>query len=757
MKLSKIALLIVTTVSLLCGIIFWLGSIHALVPEIHFRFNPYALFSLTAVFVNAFLIVLLWKRVRASVIGTWFFVFLGTTFFWALAESLQRLSATPEQAIFWQSSAVFGWTLVPFAYLCFVLCYIDKQEMISRIPFQIGIYLTITGVLYAHFKAGLIVVGANNLERWGYDGLNKPFLNVFTVWLMTFFLTAITLLISDYRSSHSVRKRKQIKLLVIAALIPVIGGSTTDLIIPGIFRENVVPVATLLIAVQGAITAYGIARYQLFTVNPVSLSAEIMKTLPQPVIGTDEKFEIQFMNASATKLFHQYAPFLGKNIKSLVGKENSMQIQDAISSSGASQVVSLERIDLDLKDGEVVLQTQISKINEGKEGYIFAMADITHQALSLQIIEKQVRVRTSLYKLERARLLASVEGLRQGFIMVDKHHHIVLHNKQAQSIFPNVQLTLPSDGMAPTKVSILDDSLGVSTESWVKPVIQKNHFVEIDDFEVGKFILDIDILPISVDGKVIGVAMLFDDVTDKVMAQRSKDEFFSIASHELRTPLTAIRGNTSMILGYYNDKLNKDMKDMLGDIHSSSLRLIEIVNDFLDTSRLEQGRMQFNYQDVQISKIIEKVATETSAFAKEKGNTIKIDKSIAELPLVHVDSNKIEQVIYNLIGNSLKFTEKGKIIIQGAVIDNRVKIRISDSGRGISKDGKKLLFKKFQQTGSSILTRDTTKGTGLGLYISRLIMENMRGSIGLEHSEPGVGTAFYFMVPVAEAGDKKHE
>jgi signal transduction histidine kinase len=110
---------------------------------------------------------------------------------------------------------------------------------------------------------------------------------------------------------------------------------------------------------------------------------------------------------------------------------------------------------------------------------------------------------------------------------------------------------------------------------------------------------------------------------------------------------------------------------------------------------------------------------------------------------------RIKQVIYNLIGNSSKFTEQGSITVSGQADDHFIYVSITDTGRGMAPEAQKLLFRKFQQAGSSLLERDTTKGTGLGLYISKQIIELSGGKIGLAKSEPGVGSTFTFSLPRA--------
>jgi len=253
--------------------------------------------------------------------------------------------------------------------------------------------------------------------------------------------------------------------------------------------------------------------------------------------------------------------------------------------------------------------------------------------------------------------------------------------------------------------------------------------------------------------------VLFEDITEQEVLNRSKDEFFSIASHELRTPLTAIRGNASMIMDFFTEQMkDKQLEEMVHDIHGSSTRLIDIVNDFLDVSRLEQGKVTYTYEEVALDEVIETVMYEMKAMLQEKHLALEFDnKTLGVLPKIWTDRNRLKQIIYNMVGNAAKFTDKGSISIEAKVEGPLLKVYVIDTGRGISAEGQKLLFHKFQQAGSSLLTRDTTRGTGLGLYISKMMVENMGGTMALEHSEEGKGSTFSFTMPIANEALKQVE
>jgi signal transduction histidine kinase len=253
---------------------------------------------------------------------------------------------------------------------------------------------------------------------------------------------------------------------------------------------------------------------------------------------------------------------------------------------------------------------------------------------------------------------------------------------------------------------------------------------------------------------MVGSVMIMEDTTEKKVMERSRDEFFSIASHELRTPLTAIRGNADMILEYYKEQLkDPSLKEMVSDMHNSSVRLITIVNDFLDTSRLEQGKIEFKTAPFDVVQLVRDTLREYDVTGSRRKLSLELAEVKGSLPLVMADRDRTRQILINLIGNAVKFTEKGGVTISLEPSDKKMKISVTDTGKGIPVESQHLLFHKFQQAASSILTRDDTRGTGLGLYISRLLAEGMAGSLELGHSEAGKGSTFVVELPSAPEKD----
>lgn len=364
-------------------------------------------------------------------------------------------------------------------------------------------------------------------------------------------------------------------------------------------------------------------------------------------------------------------------------------------------------------------------------------------------VERKVEERSRELGEQKMRLLASVSSLTVGFIMTDESNNVITINQVAKNIMcgsEKQRLSLDH------KCTLSDIEGELKSAIDLRALIdrskkeQKSYIVKELPFR-GK-LLKILVTPTKNASEVIGCVVLIDDITEEKLVERSKDEFFSIASHELRTPLTAIRGNTSLIKQFYADKLqDKDLKEMIEDIHESSIRLIGIVNDFLNVSRLELRKMKFNKDEFDVEELAQNVVKEYVAIGAVKKLYLKVEKSPSPLPLVIADKDRIKEVLINLVGNSIKFTENGGITISFEPKQGYVKVMVKDTGRGVSETGRALLFRKFQQAGKSLFTRDAIHGTGLGLYISKMMIEGMGGQIGLESSEVGKGSVFAFFIP----------
>lgn len=229
----------------------------------------------------------------------------------------------------------------------------------------------------------------------------------------------------------------------------------------------------------------------------------------------------------------------------------------------------------------------------------------------------------------------------------------------------------------------------------------------------------------------------------------AKSEFISIASHQLRTPLTAIKGYISMMLEGDFGVLTKEERSSLGKVSDSSERLIRLVEDLLNISRIESGRLQFNFTEVSLEEMVGSVVEELSQAAAKKGLRFNYLKPPAPLSKVRIDEEKIRQVVMNLTDNAVKYTKKGSVTVSLREADGLVEFCVADSGMGVSKKDLSNLFQKFSRgTGTSLIH---TEGTGLGLYVAKMMMESHRGRIWAESDGEGRGSKFCFTLPVVNA------
>jgi len=204
-----------------------------------------------------------------------------------------------------------------------------------------------------------------------------------------------------------------------------------------------------------------------------------------------------------------------------------------------------------------------------------------------------------------------------------------------------------------------------------------------------------------------------------------------------------------MLQDFWTKLKDKEKKEMVGDAIIGSKRLLAIVNDFLDISRLEQGKVPLEKEPIDLTDAIEKSMHELKVLSDSKNVEIIFHKPELPLPSVTADEARVKQILINLISNALAYTEKGSITLSIEKVEKNVSVSITDTGKGIPLENQTLLFRKFQQASAAVLSRETTKGTGLGLYISKLLVEQMGGTIELVNSVPLEGSTFRFSLPIS--------
>ena len=238
-------------------------------------------------------------------------------------------------------------------------------------------------------------------------------------------------------------------------------------------------------------------------------------------------------------------------------------------------------------------------------------------------------------------------------------------------------------------------------------------------------------------------------ITEMRELDRLKSKFLANMSHELRTPLNSIIGFSRVIIKGIDGPITDLQEQDLSAIYNSGQHLLRLINDILDLSKIDAGKMELAFDDVNVAELVQSVVPTVNGLIKDKPITLE-QKVEPNIPIIRADAMRLRQVMINLLSNAAKFTEGGTITISAEVQTNssgqpEVIIKVSDTGTGIALEDRNKLFQPFSQVDSSPTRK--TGGTGLGLSISRRLVELHGGLIDVT-SEIGKGSTFYFTLPL---------
>jgi signal transduction histidine kinase len=223
-------------------------------------------------------------------------------------------------------------------------------------------------------------------------------------------------------------------------------------------------------------------------------------------------------------------------------------------------------------------------------------------------------------------------------------------------------------------------------------------------------------------------------------------------SHELRTPLNAILGYTELILDQIYGEPPKKMSEVLIRVQTNGRHLLGLINDVLDLSKIEAGQLALSLSDYSLTDIVNGVFTTVEPLAAAKQLALDVDVA-PNLPIGRGDERRLSQVLLNIVGNAVKFTDSGRVAIRASAANGSFKLAVRDTGPGIGQGDEKRIFEEFQQADSSATKKKG--GTGLGLAIAKRIIEMHGGEIAVE-SKLGAGSTFYVNIPVRVESQAGH-
>ena len=381
------------------------------------------------------------------------------------------------------------------------------------------------------------------------------------------------------------------------------------------------------------------------------------------------------------------------------------------------------------------LDTPIPEIGEHNE--------IGKMASALRVFKENAHAR----QLAEVELRAVLDNAMDGIIVIDSSGQVRSANPAACALFgyevsellgQNVKMLMPEE-----IAQRHDGYLQAYLQTGKAHIIGTTRELEGEREDGERFPLELGITEIRRAEDRMFVGMLR-DITERKRLERMKSEFVSTVSHELRTPLTSILGSLGLIRGGAAGELTDQSRQMVEIAHNSAERLVRLINDILDTEKIESGRMQFQMEALDLMTLLERSIEENRGYGERHGVGLVWQRGHPRLEVLG-DRDRLLQVMANLLSNAIKYSPRGDDVRIGLEAhDGSVTIRVTDHGPGIPEEFHERIFMRFSQADSS----DTREkgGTGLGLAISKAIVERHGGKIGFE-TRAGEGTTFYVTLP----------
>lgn len=620
---------------------------------------------------------------------------------------------------------------------------VRTPKIIFRIAFVITVVVALLSLLTPYIDKDELAVGAERIVTYG---------DLYFSWLIVFFanllLGFIVLVLKIKKSSGFVRM--QLSYLMLGFLLFIGIGGTMNVIMPyfgNYTLQQFGPLTTILFV---GVTTYAIVKHRLLNIR-LLVARSVAYSILVLLIGLLYSFTVLFIGRAFFGIivsFNQeviyvlFVLFIAITFQPL--KEITRKITDRFlykSEYKPNLLLSqlnntmLQTIELDLLIEKTLFEI-VNGVHLSKGAVVIFKEDVIYK-------KKIIGQHPELF----------VDDTY--FLELAKERRILVHQEE-----DNVH------------IQELLEKLGVST---VIPLItgEKLHGIMLLGEKLsGEIITEEDIQFLGIFGPVFAVVIenskayeeikdfniTLQDQVDKATSElrmanehlkeldKLKDEFVAIASHELRTPMNVIRGNLWLILNKHKNLAPEDQAKIQVSLDSAQ-HLISLVSDILDVSAIEGKRIKLNPVKINIRELIQALIDEMDSLAKQK--KIRFSSEIHEEVVAFADPNKVKQVLTNLVGNAFKFTpEGGEIIILAKKKDNFCDVSVKDTGPGIKKEDMSKLFTKFGKLETSFSASTNMTGVGLGLYISKNLIEMSKGEMRIE-SEVGKGTTFSFTLPIS--------
>ena len=681
-----------------------------------------------------------------------FSLFAFAVAFWSLSYFFWQTSLNYTNALFWAKTLMAFAIFIPVFYLHFVFAWLGilkEKKMLLAFTYLVFFTFLLLDIFTSQFIAGIKPV--LTFKFWPNPALFfHPFL---IIWIASVIYASYLL----YKTQKNATgfKKIQAKYILFGMIIGFIGGSTNYFLW---YEIPVVPFGNILVAAYVGMTAYAIVKHRFLDIRLV-VARSVAYTFLIVILGAMYGAGLfvvgaVFIGVSTTGgqlitstilalamafTFQPLRRYLEKLTDNIFYKDHydAQELLGKLSRIMASTII-LEDLTKDLLS-ELFSQVKISRgalllLKDKQITWVKTVGFHTPPTLD----EAEIIKLTSTGGDNRANGNGSIhvlEELEEGDIK-----EVLRRNDMTLAVPLSVKggeigILLLGEKASGDLYSSEDlDVLGILAPEMAVAIQNAESFEEIRRFSI------------TLQEEVDRATKELRDANEKLrVLDKLKDEFLSLATHELRTPMTAIKSYLWMIINRAATLDEEKKKLYMDRVYHSTERLINLVNELLNVSRIESGRLKLTPGQMDIVALSHEVADELSAKVNERSLTLTIND--VKLPNVFADQDKIHEVLLNLIGNGIKFTERGGITVSFKEENGMVETAITDTGRGINKEDIGKLFQKFGRLDNTLVAIGETGGSGLGLYICKQLVELSGGKIWVD-SQLDRGTTFTFSLPI---------
>ena len=469
---------------------------------------------------------------------------------------------------------------------------------------------------------------------------------------------------------------------------------------------------------------------------PYSTSSSMLISEDNKVIfkcDLEESVSSEFVNGVKGKMLAALSALTGSDFGSSKAKIEEIVTGTIIDEENESVNTSFFNIPLVINEKVVgIINITSTKGGLYKEEEMTILYRITKQA-SDAVSKLQLVLET-----EKGKVISMVSSMADGVIMTDKDTHLAVINPAAKSML-NIQKDVV------TIFDVIDSLTGkFDLRTRIEESIKLEKLLIHDELFIADKVLQVLVSPVKDrESKTLGSVVIFHDITNEKQLERLRQDFTAMMVHELRAPLTAMKGTSDTILLHLSALTKDRLESSVRLLYDSSSQMLKLVNDLLDVAKIEVGKFEVIEEPSDLRGVIDEAVETFKSLADAKSLTItgQVDESVPQF--LYFDRLRISQVLNNLLSNALKFTSVGGITLEAKATESEVIVCISDTGEGIQKEDIPSLFNKFKQ----LQSKERGVGTGLGLVISKGIIESHGGKIWVEAAS-GKGSSFYFSLPV---------